>query len=399
MFIDQAKKDYVKRMILRAARLPLIYLLTGIILIALSYIDNIFTITEYKHLFDITDKIGTIFIALSLLTFIYVFLVAIFQHFEIKLLDHHQVASLILASVRKSLRIIFILVVANIIITLIGLTQAYLVLANNMINIMIIASIGWVTIQILYTFDAIVLQQMSVLTRKDHRRAKSLYTKTHIIRNILTVVIVLITFAAILMSFSSVRNIGISLLASAGFLTAIVGLASQKALFSLFSGLQIALSQPIKIGDIVVIDNETGIIEEITFTFVIMKIADRRRMILPINHFIDKPFINWSHDPEGMRSSINFHVDYMMPVQPLREHLDSILASSKYWDGKAGKLLVANLAERSVELQVLVSAANEDDLSDLRSEVREKILDFIRENYANYFPIVRFNELHNMQLK
>ena len=91
-------------------------------------------------------------------------------------------------------------------------------------------------------------------------------------------------------------------------------------------------------------------------------------MILPIHHFIDKSFINWSHDPEGMRSSINFHVDYHMPIQPLRDHLQDILSASKHWDGKASKLHVANLNERSVELQVLVSAANEDDLSDLRSE-------------------------------
>src|SRR5205085_7666593 len=163
------------------------------------------------------------------------------------------------------------------------------------------------------------------------------------------------------------------------------------ALFSLFSGLQIALAQPIKIGDIVVIENETGIIEEITFTYVTMKLGDRRRMILPIHYFIDKHFVNWSHDPEGMRSSINFYVDYMMPIQPLRDHLHAILSTSKYWDGKAGKLHVAKLAERAVELRVLVSAANDDDLSDLRAEVREKILAFIRENYPAYFPIFRFN--------
>ena len=243
MLFEQTTKNYIKRMIWRAAKLPMIYLTIGIILISLSSIDNIFFLTEFKNIFDITDKVGAIFIAFAFLRFFYNLLVFIFQHYEIKLLEHHHVASLIFGSIRKSLRIIYILAAINIIISLTGLSKSWLALANNFINIIIIASIGWVAIQILYTFDAIMHQKMFNHTKQqDYKLAKSLYTKTHIIRNILTVVIILITFAAILMTFNSVRNIGISLLASAGFLTAIIGLASQKALFSLFSGLQIAIS-------------------------------------------------------------------------------------------------------------------------------------------------------------
>src|SRR5262245_21557803 len=120
MFFDQAKKDYMKNILFLAARLPFIYLVTGIFLFALSIVDNVFPITAYKSLFDITDNIGAIFIALSLLTFIYSFLVYAFQHYEKKLFADHQVASLILGSIRKSLRIIFILIVIDIIITFIG---------------------------------------------------------------------------------------------------------------------------------------------------------------------------------------------------------------------------------------------------------------------------------------
>lgn len=390
MHTHEPDKYTLKRMLLRAAKWPILYLITGTILIALAYIDNIFPITEYKNIFDLTDKIGNIFLALACLTFIYKFTVLTFRRYEKKLLQqHHHVASLILTSIRKSLRIIFLLTLANVIIMLAGPTQTYLLIANNIINIIIIAAIGWIAIQVLYTFEAVIFQRTSLVNKKDHKRAKALYTKTHILRNILTVVIILLTLAAILMSFHSVRNIGISLLASAGVLTAIIGLAGQKALFSLFSGLQIALAQPIKIGDIVVIENETGIIEEITFTYVTLRLNDRRRMILPIHYFIDKHFINWSHDPEGMRTSIVIYVDYMMPIQPLREQLTSILTSSHYWDGKAGKLQVAKLTERSIELRILISAANDDDLADLQSEVREKILGFIQENYPAYFPVLR----------
>lgn len=391
MILDVTKTQHLKGIMLRAAKVPMIYILIGLTLIALAYIDNIFPITEWKDLFDLTDRIGNIFIAFAILTFIYKFIVLFFRHYENKLLGNHRVASLILTSLRKGLRIIFILAAINIIITLMGPTKFYLILANNIINTIIIGSIGWIAIQVLYTFEAVIYQQMIGVSNKDHKRAKALYTKTHIIRNIATVMIALLTIAAILMSFSSVRSIGISLLASAGFLTAIIGLAGQKALFSLFSGLQIALSQPIKIGDIVLIENDSGIIEEITFTHVTLKLGDSRRMIVPINSFIDKSFENWSHDPDSLRSSFLIYVDYMMPINPLRSHLEAILADSKLWDGKACTLQVARLAEHSVELRIQVSAENADDLSDLRAEVREKILEFMRENYPSCFPLYRVN--------
>ena len=403
MYFDQVKKDYMKRMVFRAVRLPVIYLIVGISLVTLSYlntiswINNIYPESVDKNIFSYTDKIGMLFIAFAGLRFIYSLVVFSFQHFEKKLRENHHVASMIFRSIRKSLRIVYILIAINIILVLAGPNKYYMVLANDAINIIIIASIGWIAIQILYTFDAVVQQQMANLNKENYKRAKSLYTKTHIIRNILTVLIVIITLAAILMKFGSVRNLGISLLASAGMVTAMVGLASQKALGSLFHGLQIAISQPIQIGDVVVIENQTGIIEEITFTFVVMRIADRRRMILPISHFIDRSFINWSHDT-GMRGSITLNVDYLMPIQPLRDHLNKILATSKNWDGQVCKLIVNNITDRSVELNIAISASNEDNLFDLRAEVREHILEFIREKYPQYFPSLGISRAYDLNL-
>lgn len=391
MRFDKTKSSLLKRITLRAARLPLIYLFIGIALIALAFIDNIFPLTKWKHIFDFTDKMGNIFLALGIATFIYKFIALICRRYERKLADKHKTVSLILSSLRKGLRVIFILVTLNIIITLLEPNPFYLIIANNIINTIIIISIGWITIQVFYTIDAVLYQYMIHSTREEHERVKALYTKMRVIRNIATVVIAIITVAAILMSFSSVRNIGISLLASAGFLTAIIGLSAQKTLFSLFSGLQIALSQSIKIGDIVTVEKESGIIEEITFTYVTLKLGDRRRLMVPISYFIDKPFENWSHEGHSLRSSFHFFIDYMMPIEPLRVELDNILQASIYWDKVAQKLQVANLNERSVEVRVQVSAANADDLSDLRAEVREKLLEFIRLNYPAHFPKLRFN--------
>jgi len=392
MKADTTNHSLLKRIILHAAKWPTLYLIIGVVLTALSMIDHIFPLTNWKSLFDLTDKLGNIFIAFAFVTFFYNLFVLLCLRYEQKLEHAHKVGSLILTSIRKSSRVIFILIALNIIIIIAGPSKSYLLFANSFINTILIASIGWVALQVLYTVEAVLYQYMRDLNHEEHVRIKALYTKMLILRNIMTVLIVVITIAAILMSFSSVRNIGISLLASAGFLTAIIGLAGQRTLFSLFSGIQIAISQPIKIGDIVVIDKESGEIEAITFTYVILKLGDRRRLVVPINYFTEKTFENWSRDAHSLRSSLHLFVDYMMPLEPLRAELDQILKNSAYWDGRASKLQVADLTERCIDVRIQVSAANADDLSDLRAEVREKILTFMRENYPAYFPRVRLGE-------
>ncbi len=257
MFRD-TKLGFLKRISFMAFKSSLIYLVIGIVLNAMSYIDAMYLHTQWTRLFELTDKIGDAFIALAVTTFVYSFIVLFCRRYETRWVDHHPITSHILATVRKGLSLIYVLVVLNIIISFVGLNKTYLIYINNVINIVIIISVGWMAIQILYTVEAVVRQKMLRVDKSKYHRAKAFYTKLHIMRNIATVIIVIITIATILMSFSGVRNIGISLLASAGFLTAIVGLAAQKGLFSLFSGLQIALAQTIKIGDSVRIISTKG---------------------------------------------------------------------------------------------------------------------------------------------
>lgn len=390
----------IRRLFLRAAKLPFFLLLASVALIAFSYIDDLFIpLTRWRNLFDLTDKIGDIFFTLAIVTFVYSFAVLACRRYEKRLAVSNLVVSLILSSLQKGLRIIFILMTINIVITHIGPTRVSLIFANNIINMVIIAAFGWIAIQILYTTETVLFKKMQTLTHDAQARVKALYTKMHILRNIATVIIIVITTAAILMSFDSVRNVGISLLASAGFLTAIAGLSAQRTLVSLFAGLQIALSQPIKIGDIVVVEKESGLVEEITLTYVTLKLGDRRRLIIPINYFIEKPFENWSHEGHSLRSSLHLYVDFMMPIEPLRQELERILDQSLLWDKVAKKLLVSNVTDRAVEIRIQVSASNPDNLSDLRTEVREKMLSFIQKSYPDHFPSVRLNSLNDMKLE
>lgn len=377
---------HIKEMILNSLKIPLVYAIFGVIFLGLSYADDVFKITKWPHFFSVMDEVGLIFLTLAGLTFFYNIIVYIFDLYRERYQQDFPVIALIFSNLIIGARIIFALIFINILVYIIGLNDFYLNLADEIVNVIMIGAVGWIALQILSISEAGLYQYMLSLTASDHLRVKALYTKIRIIRNIGTVVIIVLTIAAILMSFNSVRNIGISLLASAGFLTAILGLSAQKTLISLFSGLQIALSQPIKIGDVVVIEGNSGIIEEITFTYVTLKLGDRKRLMVPIYYFVEKPFENWSREGENLRSSFIMHVDYNHPIQPLRDELNRILNESKYWDKKASKLQVADIAENTVQIRIQVSAANADDLSDLRAEVKEKLLDFVRTNYPEHFP-------------
>jgi small-conductance mechanosensitive channel len=379
------------RLIVQAAKFPILYLIFGIILLTLSSVNELFPVTYWKKIFIAADDIGHIFISLAILTFGYNFLEKLCRYYESNLVHNHAIGSVLLPIIRKSLFILFVLIGVKIIFLLIGAISVYQNIVRSSIDTVIIAAIGWIAIQVLQALETILYKKMVTLSHEEHIRIKALYTKMHILRNITTVAIVIITVAAILMNFNSVRTIGISLLASAGFITAILGLAAQKTLFSIFSGLQIALSQQIKIGDKVVIETETGIIEEINLTFVTIKLADTRRLVVPINYFIEKPFENWSHDAHSMQSSFHLYVDYLMPLAPLKSELKKILQKSAYWDKKTSNLQVSNMTEHSVELNVQVSAINPTNLANLCIEVREKLLEYMQNNYPNSFPTIRLD--------
>jgi small-conductance mechanosensitive channel len=383
---------FVTRIILRALRIPAVIFIIGTALLALSSIDKIFPLIKEKRVFLFTDNFANFLISIALALFIYRFLVLLCRRYEFKLVDQHKIAALILSAISKSLRVILILAIFNIFITFAAPSNFYSGLLQNIFYIVIIASIGWIAIQILYMIEALLYERIGRVSAKEHGRAKALYTKMHILKNIATVIIVIITMAAILMSFHNVRSIGISLLASAGFLTAIIGLAAQKPLYSLFSGLQIALAQPIKIGDVVLLEEETGTVEEITFSYVIVKLSDRRRIVVPISYFNEKPFQSWTRAAESLRTSFKMYVDYMMPIEPLRQAFDNLLKTSPYWDTCYSKLYVSDITKKAIEITLSMSAANHDNLSELRAEMRENIITFMRENYPHYFPFARYHQ-------
>jgi small-conductance mechanosensitive channel len=192
-----------------------------------------------------------------------------------------------------------------------------------------------------------------------------------------------------LMTFEKVRQLGTTILASAGIIGIVVGIAAQRTIGTFIAGLQIAFTQPIRIDDVVIVENEWGRIEEITLTYVVVKIWDMRRLIVPITYFIEKPFQNWTRVTTDLLGTVYIYVDYTVPVETVRAELQKILKDSKLWDGKVCVLQATNASEHALELRALMSAPDASTAWNLRCHVREKMVEFIQKNYPESLPKLR----------
>jgi hypothetical protein len=183
-----------------------------------------------------------------------------------------------------------------------------------------------------------------------------------------------------------VRQVGVSLLASAGIAGIIIGLAAQRSIGTLLAGIQIAITQPIRIDDAVLVEGEYGNVEEITLTYVVIRLWDLRRLVVPITYFIEKPFQNWTRTGSNLLGTVMVYTDYRVPVEEIRREADRLTRSSELWDGKVSHFQVVDLKPETVELRVLVSAGTAPRTFDLRCYVRENLLKFIAEKYPDSLP-------------
>lgn len=220
----------------------------------------------------------------------------------------------------------------------------------------------------------------------DNLMARRAVTQLRIVRRILDGLIILITAGFALMSFDSVRQFGLSLFASAGIAGIAAGLAARPLLGNLVAGIQIAITQPIRLGDVLVIQGNWGTVEEINATYVVLKIWDLRRLIVPLSFFFDNPFENWTRTSAELLGTVFLYVDYTVPVDKVRAKLEEIVHQSKLWDGKVVGLQVTDAKEQTLELRCLVSAADSGTAFDLRCEVREKLIAWIGAEFPGALP-------------
>jgi small-conductance mechanosensitive channel len=260
--------------------------------------------------------------------------------------------------------------------------------AGKAVSLLVIGVVAMVLYQIVHAVEAFIIAQHE-RDPADRFRARRIRTQVTVLRKIVVVIISMFTLASMFMVFDSVRQFGTSILASAGIAGIIIGLAAQRSLATLLAGFQIALTRPIRIDDVVIVENEWGRIEDITLTFVIVCIWDQRRLILPITYFMERPFQNWTSTSSDILCTVFVHVDYTMPVDVLRDELDRILEKSPYWDGRFKSILVTDAKEHTLEVRAMASAADGDQGWFLRCEIREKIVEFVRKNYPECLPRLR----------
>lgn len=263
-----------------------------------------------------------------------------------------------------------------------------IVLVRRLLNVLWTASATWLALR------CVAIARQTVIQRHpydvaDNLRARTVLTQAKVYARTLYVLILLIGVSLILMSFPGVRKFGTSLLASAGIAGLALGLAAKPVLGNLLAGLQIAMTQPIRIDDVLVLEGEWGRVEEITGTYVVLAIWDQRRLIVPLQYFIERPFQNWTRSTSQILGTVMLWVDYRLPVEPVRAELRRLCAQDKDWDGRVALVQVTDSNERSMQLRVLLSSADSGRNFDLRCRVREALIAYIGREYPLCLPQLR----------
>lgn len=271
---------------------------------------------------------------------------------------------------------------------LIGLSADYNEFVSKASSILIIGAVSWVLFQAADLIERVILNRYDI-TVADNLRARQIYTQVHVLKRTAYFIIIIFAVASTLMLFEEVRRLGTSILASAGVLGIIIGFAAQKTIANLFAGFQIAMTQPIRLDDVVIVENEWGRIEEITLTYVVVRIWDLRRLVLPISYFIEKPFQNWTRVSADILGTIFLYLDYTIPVEEVRKELRRLVENAPEWDRKVCGLQVTNATDRTVELRALVSAADASKAWDLRCKLREQLIAYLQQKYPDSLPRVR----------
>jgi small-conductance mechanosensitive channel len=255
-------------------------------------------------------------------------------------------------------------------------------------SVLLIVSLAWMLIAGIRTVKRIFQEQFDI-SKEDNLKSRKFTTQFNILERIVVFLIIIVSIGLILMLFDDVKRIGISLFASAGIAGIIIGFAAQRIIATVIAGLQIAITQPIRIDDVVIIENEWGRIEEITLTYVVVNIWDKRRLIVPTTYFFDKPFQNWTRTTAELLGTVFIYTDYNVPFQALRDELTRLLESTPLWDKKVNVLQVTDAKERSIEIRALMSAKDSPTAWDLRVFIREKLIEFLQKNYPESLPKTR----------
>jgi small-conductance mechanosensitive channel len=254
--------------------------------------------------------------------------------------------------------------------------------------LLLIGSLTWFTVAVIGGVAQGVIERHPV-TIEDNLQARRIQTQTNVLSRSAMVLVVIAGSAMGLMTFPSARQVGASLLASAGVVGIVAGIAARPVFSNLIAGLQIALTQPIRIDDVLIVKGEWGKVEEITGTYVVMKIWDERRMVIPLQWFIENPFENWTRTGSQILGYVYLYLDFAMPIDPIRAEAKRLTEAAPEWDQRVFGVQVSDVTDKTMQVRVLVSARDAGKAWDLRCRLREGLLAFLARDYPQYLPTVR----------
>jgi small-conductance mechanosensitive channel len=258
----------------------------------------------------------------------------------------------------------------------------------HLLLLALVAAGAWLAVRVVRVAEDALMRRYDVEI-PDNLRARRARTQIQVLGRVVVVAIVVLAFAFMLLTFPEARAAGTSLLASAGIVGVVAGVAARSTVGNLIAGLQIAFAEPIRLDDAVVVEGEWGNIEEITLTYVVVRIWDRRRLVLPCSYFVERPIQNWTRYSSDIVGTVMFHVDYATPVDEVRAEFERVLAASKLWNGQTAVLQVVDTTERTMVLRAVVSADSAPSAWDLRCEVRERLLSWLQREHPQALPRVR----------
>jgi small-conductance mechanosensitive channel len=304
---------------------------------------------------------------------------------------------IIMQRVRRPALAIVLVTALGPVLPFVGVPAEYLPIVAKATGILWFLALGWLMVSSVYTFEDLMLLRYDT-TNADNLAARRVRTQLQLFRRMAIILLLVVDAGLILSLFrdSQIWHYGAGLLASAGLASLVLATAAKSTAENMLAGLQIALTEPIRLDDVVIVEGEWGKIEEITTTYVVVAIWDYRRLVVPLTYFIEKPFQNWTRERSDLMGTSFLYVDYSVPVPALRAELTRLLDAAPLWDRKINACQVTNLSEHTMEIRCLMSARNAGDQFDLRCIIREGMIEFIQKNYPDAFPQTRFSATSSM---
>jgi small-conductance mechanosensitive channel len=256
------------------------------------------------------------------------------------------------------------------------------------LGVLIVLAVAFLVVRLTFVVDDVVLSHYR-LDNPDNLKARQVHTQVQVFRRVTAVVVAVLAVAVALLSFPAVRAAGAGLLASAGVIGIVAGVAAKPTATNIVAGLQIAISQPIRVDDVVVVEGHWGRVEQIALTYVVVRVWDLRRLVLPISYFIEHPFENWTKQTADIVGWVHLEVDYTAPVDAIRQELHRVLTASSDWDGTTWSLQVTSLGTETMQLRAIMSARDSSAAWNLECEVRERLVEFLQTKHPDALPRLR----------